>query len=325
MDMRAAVVTGFGGPDVIETQEWPAPEAGPGRVVVDVQVADVIFVETQIRQGLHGGFFDLKPPYVPGNSIGGQVRSVGDGVDGSWLGRTVLGRPVNWGGHAEQALVALDALVAVPGGLDLETAVAVYGDGFTALLVYGSAPVKAGNQVLITAAAGGLGVLLVQLAQAAGAHVIGATRSRAKLDLVKAQGADVVVDYSEPGWEKLVLEATGGRGTDVVFEGAGGQLGKAAFETLKDGGWISAHGAPSGGFAEIDPAVAESKGITVKGINDLRVDPASAPVTGAQVLAEAVTGRLVPVIDRTFTLDQLGEAHAAIENRSLLGKALIVI
>jgi NADPH2:quinone reductase len=165
----------------------------------------------------------------------------------------------------------------------------------------------------------------VQLAHAAGAHVIGAARGQAKLELVKAQGADAVVDYSEPGWEKLVLEATGGKQVDVVFEGAGAQLGRAAFETLKDGAWISAHGAPSGGFAEIDPAVAESKGITVKGINDLRVDPAWAPVTGAQVLAEAAAGRLVPVIDRTFTLDQLGEAHAAIQDRSLLGKALIVI
>jgi NADPH2:quinone reductase len=279
-------VTEFGGSDVIKTQDWPAPVAGPGQVVVDVQVADVIFVETQIRQGMHGGFFDVTPPYVPGNSIGGRVRSVGQGVDESWLSRSVIGRSVNFGGHA-------------------------------------SAPVTKDSEVLITAAAGGLGILLVQLAHAAGAHVIGAARGQAKLELVKAQGADVVVDYSEQGWEKLVLEATGGKRVDVVFEGAGAQLGKAAFETLKDGGWISAHGAASGGFAEIDPAVAESKGITVKGINDLRVDPASASASGAQVLAEAAAGRLVPVIDRTFTLDQLGEAHAAIQDRGLLGKALI--
>jgi NADPH2:quinone reductase len=100
-------------------------------------------------------------------------------------------------------------------------------------------------------------------------------------------------------------------------------VGKAAFETLKDGGWISAHGAPSGGFAEIDAAVAERKGITVKGINDLRGEPGSSAVSGSDVLAEAAAGRLVPVIDRIFSLDQVGEAHAAIENRSLLGKALI--
>jgi NADPH2:quinone reductase len=325
MDMRAAVVTEFGGPDVIKTQDWPEPVAGPGQVVIDVQVADVIFVETQIRQGMHGGFFDVTPPYVPGNSIGGRVRSVGKGVDESWLGRSVIGRTVNFGGHADQAVLVADALVAVPDSLDVRTAVAVFGDGYTALLAFGSAPVITGSEVLITAAAGGLGILLVQLAHAAGGHVIGAARGQAKLELVKAQGADVVVDYSEPGWEKLVLEATGGKGTDVVFEGAGGQLGRTAFETLADGGWISAHGAPSGGFAEIDPAVAERKGITVRGINYLRADPASAPVTGAQVLVEAAAGRLVPVIDRTFTLDQLGEAHAAIQDRSLLGKALIVI
>lgn len=322
--MRAAVVTEFGGPEVIRTQDWPEPVAGPGQVVVDVEATDLIFVETQIRQGLHAGFFDVTPPYVPGSSIGGRVGSVGPDVDESWLGRRVLGRMQDWGGHAERAAVAVEALVPVPDGIEVQTAVAAAGDGFTALLVHQAAPVREGSQVLITAAAGGLGVLLVQLARAAGAHVIGAARGRAKLDLVRAQGADVVVDYSQDGWEKLVVEATGGQGTDVVFEGAGGRLGAQAFETLADGGWISAHGAPSGNFAEIDPARAEERGITLRGIQDLRVDPASAPVTGADVLAEVVAGRLVPVIDRTFGLDQVGEAHVAVEGRSLVGKALIV-
>ena len=321
--MRAAVVTEFGGPEVIQTKDWPEPVAGERQAVVDVEITDIIFVETAIRRGQHGGFFDVTPPYVPGNSLGGKVRSVGPGVPETWIGRTVLGRSVGFGAHAEQALVAVDDLIELPEELNLQTAVAVGGDGFTTLLLEQLAPDLQGKEVLITAAAGGMGVLLVQLARKAGAHVIGAARGQAKLDLVKAQGADVVIDYSEPGWEKRVLEATNGRGIDVAFEGAGGTLGAAAFTTIKDGGWFSAHGAPSGGFAEYDRAEAERRGITVKGIMDLRADSTEIVISGKDVLERVLRGDLVPVIDRTFTLDQLADAHRAIENRALLGKALL--
>jgi NADPH2:quinone reductase len=290
-----------------------------GEVVVDVEVTDVIFVETAIRQGHHSEFFDVTPPYVPGTSLGGRVHSVGEGVDQEWIGKTVLGRVNGFGAHAERAVVPAESLVAVPEELDVETAVAVSGDGFTALLLENLAPDLKGKEVLITAAAGGMGVLLIQLAHKAGAHVVAAARGQAKLDLAKAHGADVVIDYTTPGWEKLVLDAT--MGVDVVFEGAGGKLGAAAFSTVKDGGWFSAHGAPSGGFAEYDPAEAELRGITVKGIMDLRGD--STAVSTKEVMARALAGDLVPVIDRTFALDELGDAHRAIENRTLLGKALL--
>lgn len=321
--MRAAVVTKFGGPEVIETQEWPEPIAAAAEVLVEVQVADVIFVETAIRQGQHGKFFDIQPPYVPGGVFGGRVRAVGADVDQAWVGKTVLGRATGFGAHAELVVAPVESLVEVPDEVNLETAVAVFGDGFTTLLLERLAPELKGKKVLITAAAGGMGVLLVQLAQNAGAHVIGAARGQAKLDLVKAQGADVVVDYSEPGWEKSVLEATNGAGVDVVFEGAGGQLGAAAFTTVKDGGWFSAHGAPSGGFAAYDPEEAERRGITVKGIADLRADTRELSVTGDEVLERALRGDLIPVIDRTYPLEEVAAAHTAIETRALLGKALI--
>jgi NADPH2:quinone reductase len=323
--MRAAVVTAFGGPEVIEIQDRPAPTAGPGEVVVDVHVTDLIFVETAIRQGEHGGFFDVTPPYVPGHALGGVVRSAGEGVDTALIGKTVVGRSKGFGAHAEQAVAVADELIVVPDELNLETAVAVYGDGSTALMLEELAPELIGKEVLVTAAAGGMGVLLVQLADRAGAHVIGAARGQSKLDLVKAQGADVVVDYSVPGWEKLVLEATNGRGVDVAFEGAGGELGATAFTTVKDGGWFSAHGAPSGGFAAYDAGEAERRGITVKGIHDLRADTTRTTVTGDVVIARAVKGDLRPVIDRVFPLERLADAHRAMEGRQLLGKALIRI
>ncbi|ADB33685.1 Alcohol dehydrogenase zinc-binding domain protein [Kribbella flavida DSM 17836] len=323
--MRAAVVTRFGGPEVIEIQDLPAPAPGAGEALIDVELTDLIFVETAIREGAHGGFFDVTPPYVPGNSFGGVVRAVGEGVGADWIGKTVVGRTASFGAHAEQVVAPAENLQELPAGLALETAVAVAGDGITALMLEELVPALAGRKVLVTAAAGGMGVLLVQLAHRAGAQVIGAARGRAKLDLVKAQGADVVVDYAEPGWDKQVLEATDGHGPDVVFEGAGGALGATAFEIVADGGWFSAHGAASGGFAPYDEAEAERRGITVKGIVDLRADTTSTTVTTAQVLDRAARGDVAPVIDRVFPLDQLADAHRAMTGRQLVGKALIRI
>ncbi|WP_405060358.1 zinc-binding dehydrogenase [Kribbella sp. NBC_01505] len=321
--MHAAVVTQYGDPSVIRTEEWPDPVPGAGQVLVEVEVADMIFVDTAIRRGQHGGFFDVQPPYVPGTRFGGRVRSTGPGVPDSWIGKTVVGRGVDFGAHAELVVAAVDTLSEVPAGLNLETVVAVTGDGFTTLLLERLAPDLQGKDVLITASAGGMGLLLIQLAHRAGAHVIAAARGQAKLDLSKAQGADVVIDYSQPGWEKAVLEATGGRGADLVFEGAGGELGATAFGVVKDGGWFSAHGAPSGTFAPYDPADAERRGIIVKGIADLRVDLVSTPVTNEEVLQRAAAGDLVPVVDRVFDLDHVADAHTALEQRALLGKALI--
>jgi NADPH2:quinone reductase len=321
--MRAAVVTEFGGPEVIKTQDWPDPVPGAGEVLIEVAVADVIFVETAIRRGQHSQYFDVSPPYVPGNSLAGTVRTVGPDVSTDWIGKTVLARAFGFGAYAELARANAADLVDVPAELTLETAIAVFGDGLTALMLEDLAPPMQGKEVLITASAGGMGLLLIQLARSAGAHVIAAARGQAKLDLSKAQGADVVIDYSKPGWETLGLEATGNQGADIVFEGAGGQLGATAFTVVKHGGWFSAHGAPGGGFAEYDGDEAARRGITVKGINDLRADSTSTTITGADVIARAVAGDLKPVVDKVYDLDHVADAHTALEQRTLLGKALI--
>ncbi|HZX08002.1 zinc-binding dehydrogenase [Kribbella sp.] len=319
--MRAAVVTAFGGPEVIETREVPDPVPAAGQVLVEVDTADVIFVETAIRRGEHGKFFDVEPPYVPGGNLGGRVRATGPGVPADWIGKTVVGRPPNFGGHAELAVLAPE--VELPPELDLRTAVAVYGDGFTALMLEELAPSMTGQNVLITASAGGMGLLLIQLAHKAGARVIAAARGAEKLALSRAQGADVLIDYSKPGWDKLVLDATGNQGADIVFDGAGGELGSTAFAVTRNGGWLSAHGAPSGTFATIDPATADHRGITVKGIMDLRADSTTTTVTPHQVLTRAADGDLRPVIDHLYDLAHVADAHRALETRTLHGKALI--
>jgi NADPH:quinone reductase len=138
-------------------------------------------------------------------------------------------------------------------------------------------------------------------------------------------GADAVVDYSEPDWADQVVEATGGNGPDVVFDGAGGQIGRAAFEITARGGQFSRHGAPSGGFTEIDPQEADQREVTVRGIEAVQLAPAEFQPLLGRALSEAAAGRIRPVIGQTFPLDRAADAHAAIEARRVIGKTLLLV
>jgi NADPH2:quinone reductase len=323
--MRVIQASAFGGPEVLAVAEVPDPAAGPGQVVVEVSVADVLFVETRIRSGWGGEYFTVRPPYVPGAGVAGHVRSVGEGVDAGWTGRRVVTFTDDGGGYAERVVVSADALVAVPDELGLRQAAALLRDGATGLGLADGARLRPGEWALVTAAAGGLGILLVQLARAAGARVVGAARGERKLGLAREHGADAVVDYSAPGWSERVRELTGGRGPDVVFDGAGGQIGRAAFEITAQGGRFSAHGAPAGGFTVIDPAEAEWREVTVRGIEQVQYAPAEARRMAERALSEAVAGRIRPLIGRTFPLERAADAHAAIEAREVAGKTLLLV
>jgi NADPH2:quinone reductase len=325
--MRVIQVDRFGGPEVLVPADVPDPVAGPGQAVVRVAAADVGFVETQIRAGAFGDYFAVEPPYVPGHGVTGEVADVGEGVDRHWVGRRVAaytGEQGGRGGYAERAVVEAATLVPVPDGLGLRDAAALLHDGVTALRLLDVVGVRAGEWALVTAAAGGMGLLLVQLVRAAGARVIGAARGGRKLELVRDQGADVVVDYSEPGWTDRVREVTGGAGADVVLDGAGGAIGRAAFEVTARGGRFSAHGAPSGAFTVFDPADAGKRGITVSGIGDLQLGPEEMRQVLVRALAEAAEGRMRPVVGQTFPLDRAADAHAAIEAREVVGRTLLL-
>lgn len=322
--MRVAQVTRFGAPEVLQVVEAPDPVAGGGQVVIDVAVADVLFFETQVRLGLGGEHFPVRPPYVPGAGVAGRVRTVGPGVDPAWVGRPVAAR-TDGDGYAQRVAVSADRLVAVPEALGATEAAALLHDGATALALFDNAQVEPGEWVLVTAAAGGLGLLLVQLARDGGARVIGAARGQHKLDAVRKAGAEVAVDYSEPGWADRVLESTGGAGVDVTFDGAGGQLGQAAYTVTARGGRVSAHGAP-GGFLAIDGEDARRRGVTVRGIEQAQFAPEVATRLIEEAFAAAAAqGRLTPVIGRAVPLERAAEAHAAIEDRAVIGKTLLLV
>ncbi|MEU3918838.1 zinc-binding dehydrogenase [Streptomyces sp. NPDC029004] len=321
--MRVALVKEFGGPEVLVTAEVPDPVAGPGEVVVVVSAVDTIFVETQVRSGSFGEHFPVQPPYVPGGGIAGTVRAVGEGVDGGWLGRRVITSLGFSGGYAEQAAASAAKLVAVPDGLGLQEAAALVHDGVTAAALMESTGLGAGDRVLILGASGGMGTLLVQLAKAAGAMVVGVARGERKTSLVRELGADAVVDPTDPDWVAQARTALGPAGADVVLDGIGGALGLAAFPLTADGGRFSAHGAPTGGFAPADAAEAERRGIKLLGIGDVQLTDEAYVRLAAKALREAASGRLRPVIGGTFPLTRAAQAHEAIEGRGLRGKVLL--
>ena len=169
-----------------------------------------------------------------------------------------------------------------------------------------------------------MGTLLVQIAHAAGAKVIAAARGDRKLALASELGADVALDYSKAGWADRAREATGGKGPDIVFDGAGGAIGRAAFEITQRGAWFSAHGAPGGSFAPITPDEAAARGITLRGIQHAQLAPAELVRCTERALAEAVAGRIRPIIGQKFALERAAAAHVAIESREVLGKTLLL-
>jgi NADPH2:quinone reductase len=322
--MRVIEATRFGGPEVLVMRERSDPTAGPGQAVVNVAAVPVLFVDTQIRSGRARDWFAVTPPYVPGAGVGGAVASVGEGVDPAWIGRRVVA-DASAGGYLEQAVVATTDLVAVPDGLGTAEAAALLHDGRTAMGLVESAALQSEGWVLVLGAGGGLGSLLIQLAHRSGARVIGAAGRHETRQLARDLGADAAVDSSAQGWAEQVLAITGGSGPNVIFDGVGGEIGRAAFGICADGGWFSAHGAPSGGFAPINPGEAARRKIVLRGIEHVQFSPSDSQRFISLVLSEAAASRLRPVIGQRFALERAVDAHAAVESRDVVGKTLLEV
>ncbi|RKS71931.1 NADPH2:quinone reductase [Actinomadura pelletieri DSM 43383] len=314
--MRAVWLTGFGGPEVLVPGEAPDPVPGEGRALVAVEFANITFVETQMRAGTGPAPVRWEPPVIPGNGVGGVVTAVGDGVDGRLVGRRVVSGTGGTGGYAELAAVDAEGLFEVPDGLALDDAVALLADGRTATMMLRAARVRPGERVLVEAAAGGVGTLLVQLAKAAGATVVAAAGGGRKSEVSLRLGADEVVDYREPGWAKGVGDV------DVVFDGVGGDVAREAFTLLRRGGRMVGFGMASGEWAAVSEEDAAGRGVAL-------VRPSATPDELREftmsALGEAAAGRLQPVIGQRFPLDGAADAHRAIQSRSTVGKTLLEV
>ena len=310
--MRAVVMREFGPPEVLEPAEVDEVQAGPGEVVIEVELANVTFVETQVRAGRppHPSMLPALPAIL-GNGVGGTVTG----------GRQVVASLNGTGGYAERAVGPTARLIEVPDGVTLRDAVALLADGRTALALAGRAGLRAGDTVLVEAAAGGVGTLLVQIARNAGARVVALAGQPRKLAIARDLGADLTVDYSHDGWDTRVRDAVGE--VDVVFDGVGGDIGLAAFGLLAAGGRFCPFGMASGSFAPVTAELAQARQVTI------RAGAAASPEELAGLvrtaLAEAAAGRLRPVIGQEFELAAAAAAHAAIEARTTVGKTLLTV
>jgi NADPH2:quinone reductase len=324
--MQVIEVSNFGGPEVLTPRAADDLKPGPGEVVVATAFADVLFIDAMVRSGTALDYFPIRPPYVPGNGVSGEVIAIGSGVGGVSIGDRVIGHTGGdggRGGYAEQAIVVAADAVPVPDGVDLAAAAGLLHDGTTALGLMEGTGAAEGETVLVLGAAGGLGILLVQYALAAGARVIGAVRGPLKRDLVLRSGATAAVDYADPDWTEQVLAVCGTAGPDVVFDGVGGTLGASAFALVAAGGRFSAHGAPGGGFAVTDRAEATARGIAVRGIEQVQFGREERLRLTARALADAAAERIRPVIGQVFALAAAADAHRAIEGRKVVAKTLL--
>jgi NADPH:quinone reductase len=320
--MRAVVMREFGPPEVLQPAEIAEVTPGPGEVVIDVEICGVTFVETQVRAG-RPPRREMLPalPAILGNGVGGTVAAAGAGVDAALIGRRVVTSLNGTGGYAQRATAPARQLADVPEGVALRDAVALLADGRTALALTRRARPGAGETVLVEAAAGGVGTLLVQLARNAGARVVALAGQQRKLALARELGADVAVDYSAADWPERVREAVGS--VDVVFDGVGGDVGRAAFGLLGPGGRFCPFGMASGSFAPVTPELAAEHKVTVS--QGAAMSPAEHAALVRTALAEAAAGHIRPVIGQELELERAAGAHAAIEARATAGKTLLTV
>jgi NADPH2:quinone reductase len=317
----------FGPAGNLRYEEIDDPSPGPGQVRITVAAAGVHLIDTKIRSGGPGPFSPPDLPAIPGREVAGVVEALGAGVDDSWLGRRVvahLGQAS--GGYAALAVCAADALHAIPDNLTDGEAVATIGTGRTAIGILDVAQLTAADVVLVTAAAGGIGSLLVQAARNVGATVVGLAGGSAKVDRVRRLGATAAVDYTAPDWPLAVRDALAGREVSVALDGVGGEAGRAALELIGIGGRLIIFGWAAGEPTNFTVWDLYKQGLTVSAAIGPRIARWPGGLRGLeeQALAETAAGRLVPLVGQSFRLSEAAAAHTAMETRATVGKTVLV-
>ncbi len=322
--MRAVRVSEFGGPEVLVVETVADPAPGEGQVLIDVRLAGVAYGDVMVRSGV----YPLPLPWIPGFEVAGEVLAVGAGVDESLIGRIVVATTIGQsGGYAERAVAPAAYTFVVPEELALDVALTVFQSGATARGLLGAMRLTADDTVLITAAAGRIGSLMVQLAKSAGATVIGAA-SAGKLGAVKEFGADHAVDYGADDWSGRVRELTGGRGVSLVLDSVGGATAEAAFAVTEDGrGRFGVYGYASGAWPRLPIEDITRRGLTVCGAlgTVIRKSDVEQREDAAQALAAAVRGELTPRVHSRFALDRAADAHRELQERRSVGAIVITV
>ncbi|MFE9683058.1 zinc-binding dehydrogenase [Streptomyces sp. NPDC006285] len=325
--MHAIRLHAFGPAENLTYEQAPSPHPAPGQVRIAVAAAGVHLLDTAIREGVKGPLPELPAlPTIPGREVAGTVESLGEGVAALWLGRRVVAHlGFAPGGYAELAVTDVDRLHEIPANLDFAQAVAMIGTGRTAMGILQFADLTPDSVAVVPAAAGGIGTLLVQYAKHAGATVIGLAGGPDKAALVEKNGADLAVDYRDPGWPDRVRRFLGDRRATVVFDGVGGDAAREAVALLaRPGGRHLVFGWSAAGLRDGAPYLVDGVSEPVLGPAMMRRSGGPDPIRTLELraLTEAAEGRLVPAVHR-FPLAEAATAHHALETRATTGKVVL--
>lgn len=318
--MQAVMVTRNGAAEVLEVRDEPAPEAGAGQLLVDVEAAGVNYRDVYEREGHYGG----EPPLIAGVEGAGTVAAVGADVRELSAGDRVAWTSAQ-GSYAEQVVVDAERAVSVPDGVSSELAAAALLQGMTAqYLATSTYPVGPGDSVVVHAAAGGVGLLLTQIVKMRGGRVIATTSSEEKGELARGAGADEVIRYD--GFGDRVRELTGGAGAAVVYDGIGAATFDESLGSLRPRGVMVLYGSASGSPAPVDPArlAASSLFLTRPSLQHHTAKRDELLERAAEVFAWVAAGRLDVRIGGRYPLAQARKAQEDLESRRTTGKLLLL-
>ncbi|GGS91773.1 quinone oxidoreductase [Planobispora rosea] len=318
--MRAIVVSATGGPEVLTYSDCPEPELNPGDVLVDVTASGVNFIDVYHRIGR----YPLSLPFVPGNEGAGTVAAVGEDVEGVSVGDKVAWANV-MGSYAERAVVPVSHLLVLPEGVEPEVAAAVSLQGLTAhYLTHSVHEVRPGDDVLVHAAAGGMGLLLVQIAKLRGARVIGTVSTEEKEELARQAGADEVLRYR--GFADAVRDLTGS-GVHVVYDGVGATTFEESLAALRPRGMMALYGQASGPVPPVDPQVLARGGslfLTRPTLAAYIATRDELAWRASDIFGWVASGELRVHISRRYPLSEAARAHEDLEARRTTGKVLLI-
>src|ERR1022692_580555 len=310
--MKAIEVATFGGPEQLILLDKPLPEPGPGQVLIEVKAAGINFADLRAREGRYPR--GPQPPFIPGNEAAGIVAALGQGVTAPAAGTRVM--VFLTGGYAEYTV-------------DYAPATTLLVQGLTAyFLLKRAAPLRKGQSVLVSAAAGGVGSLAVQMAKLMGAGtVVGTASTHAKREWVKLLGADEAVDYTREGWPEQVKAATGGKGVEIYLDGTGDTVGGALKPLAPGGIWViyGSQQGEQGGISGEQLVSLLFSSQTIRGytLYEVLSEPSAISAALQEIFGWLASGRLDVEVKDRFPLAKAKEAHEAIEARKTIGKVVL--
>jgi NADPH2:quinone reductase len=322
--MRAIQINKTGGPEVLELVELPTPKPGPGQVLVKIESSGVNFIDTYFREGR----YPAPLPFTPGQEAAGVVVEIGEGVSGFTAGDHVAWNGTR-GTYAEYACAPAKDLLHVPDGMRLEDAAAVLLQGLTAhYLAYDTYAIQPGDTVLVHAGAGGVGLLLTQIANVLGARVITTVSTEEKATLSREAGASEVILYTQESFPDKVKEITGGHGLPVVYDSVGKTTFEDSLKCLRPRGLMALYGASSGAVPPFDLIRLSQMGslfVTRPTLKDYTQTREELEKRAADVFGWVKAGKLKVRIGHRYPLEQAQQAHRDLEARKTTGKVIITL